>query len=436
MTQQKLLVISVDAMSGAEDIAYARTLPAFGRLLARAATAEIEAVFPTLTYPNHSAQLTGCSPATTGIFNNVLMQPGINHPDWFWQYDFLRVPTVLDAAKAVGLTTAAVQWPVTGGAPHDVVVPEMGNEHHFGGVEETYRTYCSPRGFELWQRHREAIVWEPKRRNDDFATAVAVDTLLEDRPDVLFLHLVDVDSARHVHGATGPHVAEALRATDERLGRILAALDATGDAAVTNVVIVSDHGHLDTEQHTNLNVLFRDRGFLRTDDEHRLLDWEAYCHSSGLSGQVFLAPDLPLERRAAVEALLREVESDPRYRVERVLTTAEAREVYGLDGPFEYVVESEPGVIVGGALDRRVVVRNGDDDFRGYLGNHGHAPLHGAQPVFLASGPAFAPGADAGRRSMLDEAPTFAAAIGLELPRAEGTVMSELLVPVESPVAA
>jgi hypothetical protein len=434
---QKLIVISVDAMSGADDIAYARTLPAFGRLLERAAVAEIEAVFPTLTYPNHTAQLTGCTPAVSGIFNNVLMQPGIDHPDWFWEYDRLQAPTLMDAAKAAGLTVAAVQWPVTAGAPFDVVVPEIANEDHFGGLEAAMERFCSPRGHELWQRHRDKTVWHPKRRHDDMSTAVVVDILLEDRPDVLFWHLVDVDSARHLHGAAGEHVREALRATDERIGRALAALDTTGDLERTNVVIVSDHGHLDTEQHTNLNVLLRDRGFLRTDDEHHLLDWEAYCHSAGLSGQVFLADDITPERRAAVEELLREVEATPEYRVERVWTEAEARAETGLGGPFAYVVESEPGVIVGGALDRRVVVRKGDEDFRGYLGNHGHHPRHGAQPVFLASGPAFVPGADAGRRRMIDEAPTLAAALGLALPHAEGAAMVELLAGAteEEPVA-
>ena len=100
---------------------------------------------------------------------------------------------------------------------------------------------------------------------------------------------------------------------------------------------------------------------------------------------------------------------------------------YGLDGPFDYVVESEPGVIVGMLLDRRPVVRRGDDDFPAYLGNHGHAPRHGGQPVFIGTGPDFAPGADAGRRGMLDEAPTFAALLGVELPAAEGVVLTELL---------
>lgn len=430
MDRQKLLVISVDAMSGADDIAYARTLPSFGRILERAAVAEIEAVYPTVTYPNHTAILTGCPPARSGVWNNVLMQPGINHPDWFWQHDFLQVPTLLEVARDAGLSTASVQWPVTAGAPYDVVVPEMANEDHFGGVDECYATYCSPSGHELWLRHRDTIVWEPKRRNDELATAVTVDTILEDRPDVLFLHLVDVDAARHLHGASGEHVHEALRATDERLGRILDALDRSGDLDRTNVVIVSDHGHLDTVQHTNLNVLLRDRGFLTTDDQDRLVDWEVYCHSSGLSGQLFVAEDLQPGRRAELEALLREIEQDPQYRIERVLTVAEAEAEYGLAGPFGYVVESEPGVIVGGALDRRVVVRKGEEDFRGYLGNHGHAPRHGDQPVFLATGPAFRPGVDAGRRSMLDEAPTFAAVLGLELPHAEGRVIAEVLTDV------
>ena len=55
------------------------------------------------------------------------------------------------------------------------------------------------------------------------------------------------------------------------------------------------------------------------------------------------------------------------------------------------------------------------------------------QPVFIGAGPDFVPGADAGRRSMLDEAPTFAALLGVELPEAEGVVLRELLVGARVP---
>lgn len=435
MNSPRLLVISVDAMEDVDE-AYARTLPAFGRILADPARAQIQAVYPTLTYPNHTAQITGCPPAETGIFNNVQMQAGVDHPDWFWWYRMIQVPTLLDRAAAAGMKVATVNWPVTAGAPFDVVVPEIGNEDRTGGVEATMRAACSERGYELFEAHRDKIIEKPKRNHGPFAAAVAADVLREDQPDVMFIHLVELDAARHKHGPRGPHVAEALRTVDGRLATILAALDETGGVgsgstdsggAATNIVIVSDHGQLDVVQHTNLNALLAERGLMETDGQGHLVSWDAYVHSSGLSGQLFVADGITAEKRRRLEDLLAEVLADPKYRIRKIWTARQARDAFGLDGPFEYVIESDPGVIVGGALDRRAVVRRTDPDFGGNLGNHGHHPGAGDQPVFFATGPAFTPGADAGRHKMIDEAPTLARALGVELPDSRGQAMEELL---------
>lgn len=429
METNKLVVISVDAMVG-EDIEFARTLPAFSRLLENAAVAEIEAIFPTLTYPNHTAQLTGCGPATSGIYNNLQFQPAEAAPEWFWYSSAIKVPTVLDAAKAAGLTTSAIQWPATAQADVDLLIPEIWDLGRWGGEEAMYRANCSTNIFEkYYPRHRDKIIWSPKREFNEFACSIAEEVLLDEQPDVMFLHLVAVDAARHLTGPFTPEVQEALRQVDGWLGRLLTAVDRAGNSATTNVVIVSDHGHLATEQHTNLNALFKERGFLRVDESAELVDYDVFCHGAGLSAQLFLAADITDPRRAEVEALLREIEADPFYRVEKIHTELEARERYGLAGPFDYVVESEPGVLVGMDWNLRSVVIPGDPDFVGYVGNHGHAPQHGAQPVFIGSGPDFAPGTHAGRRTILDEAPTFAAVLGLELPHAEGTAITELLAP-------
>ncbi|AZZ42978.1 alkaline phosphatase family protein [Acidipropionibacterium jensenii] len=428
MNAPTLILISVDAMEDVDE-EYARTLPFFRRILDNPARAQIQAVYPTLTYPNHTAQITGCPPAVTGIFNNVRMQPGVGHPDWFWWYRFIQVPTLLDQASAAGMKVATVEWPVTAGAPFDVVVPEIGNEGRTGGVEKTMRAACSPRGYELFERHRHRIVEQPKRNHGAFAASVAADVLREDCPDLLLIHLVELDASRHRYGPRGPHIREALRVIDSRLGTVLGALEETGEVARSNIVIVSDHGQLDVVQHTNLNSLLAQRGFLELDAAGHLASWDAYLHSSGLSGQLFVSESIPALRRRKLEDLLVEIVEDPKYRIRKVWTAREARDAFGLDGPFSYVIESDPGVIVGGALDRRVVVRRTDSDFSGNLGNHGHHPGSGAQPVFLATGPAFIPGADAGRHQMTDEAPTLAHAMGLQLPEARGSSMSALLRP-------
>ncbi|MFC0672425.1 alkaline phosphatase family protein [Brachybacterium hainanense] len=427
-----LLLISVDAMH-TSDIPFARTLPAFSRILERAAIAEVEGIYPSVTYPNHTAQITGCGPATSGVYNNLRFQPGKGDAsDWFAEASAIRVPTLLDAAGAAGLVTASVQWPVTVGAESvRWLVPELaGARYGQGDLAAHFRASTDPASLERYVLPNLPLVAEGRPgRFFDFVGEVAAQILERERPDLLLVHYVEVDTARHAHGAEGVHVEQALREVDAHLGRLLAALEDTGRAETADIVLVSDHGHLDVEQHTNLNAVFAERGFLRRDEEGNLADYDVICLGAGLSGQLFLAEDLTAERYAQVAEMLAQLEADPELRIERIWTSEETRRGYGLDGPFSFVVESEPGVVVGHALDRRPVVRAGDEDFPALRGAHGHAPRHGGQPVLIASGPSFQEGVDLGRRSMLDIAPTLARVLGVELPDAEGAVLTEVLAP-------
>src|SRR5690625_3422267 len=139
-SRARLLVVSVDAMQ-IDDLPFARTLPGYGRILEQASVAEIEGVFPTNTYPNHAAQITGCPPAVNGVYNNEQFQPERGtRPEWFWDSRLLQVPTIFSAARRAGLTTASVQWPVTGNEPDvDWLIPEIASPWLFTGLEDQYQ---------------------------------------------------------------------------------------------------------------------------------------------------------------------------------------------------------------------------------------------------------------------------------------------------------
>jgi len=432
----KLLVISVDAMH-TDDLPFARGLPGFARILENASVAEIEGVYPSVTYPNHVAQITGCPPASSGVFNNQQFQPHRGAgAEWFWDSRAIKVPTIFAAARDAGLTTAAVQWPVTAHEQSvDWLVPEIASPWLFDGLEDQYRQTTNVASLERYilpNLHR-IDTDRPKGKYLDFASHLSVEILRRERPDLMFAHLVELDFARHAKGTYGPHVEEALRAVDATLCKYLSTLEETGELDSTNIVIVSDHGHIDTVQHTSLNAVFSERGFLRTHSDGSLIDYDVFCLGAGLSAQLFVDDGITQARRADVTTLLTEIEADPKYRIEKIWTAEEARRVYGLDGPFDFVVESEPGVAVGTQWDRPPVLVRGDAHFPPGVGSHGHAPRHGGQPVFIVTGPDFHPGLMLGRRSMLDEAPTFAAVLEVKMPFAEGAAMFDVLKTVGGP---
>ncbi len=76
---------------------------------------DILCCYPTLTYPCHVTISTGCWPDRHGICNNEKFQPlSKDRPEWYWFRKDIKTPTLIDYAKAAGLTTAAITWPVMG----------------------------------------------------------------------------------------------------------------------------------------------------------------------------------------------------------------------------------------------------------------------------------------------------------------------------------
>ena len=61
--------------------------------------------------------------------------------------------------------------------------------------------------------------------------------------------------------------------------------------------------------------------------------------------------------------------------------------------------------------------------------SHGHDPAVGPQPVFLAVGPHFREGVVLPCAPIINEAPTYAAILGVRLPDAEGEPLNALLRP-------
>ena len=100
MEHARMLVLSIDAMTG-DDLRAAAALPNFARLLDGCALAtEVLSVFPSLTYPCHVAMATGCWPMHTGVYNNERFLPETRKRPWYFYTDELARPTIFAAARA------------------------------------------------------------------------------------------------------------------------------------------------------------------------------------------------------------------------------------------------------------------------------------------------------------------------------------------------
>ncbi|WP_114853361.1 alkaline phosphatase family protein [Brachybacterium sp. YJGR34] len=424
--RRRLLVLSIDAMS-VVDVPFARTLPHFARILS-GAWGSAEAIYPTVTYPNHTAQTTARTAAGHGIYANEKVSPGVRTPDWFWDARDITCPTIFDLAREAGLTSASVGWPVTGWSPSiDIAVPEIWDRAGLEPTRERLRAASSPRGRVYAERHAGEIGWDRKHRFGRFNTAVAADILRTDAPEVMFVHIVDVDSARHTTGRFTPQVREAFERVDGWIGEILAALEEAGTAEDTNVAIVSDHGHVEVGRCFRANHVLAQEGLVQLDEAGEVSSFDAWVHGCGLTGQLHLHPEAGEEVRQRVLSLVEEWVADPGIPVQAFHPLESMREGYGYSGPFLGVLEGTSGTNFQNTWEGRALYGRFDPDYTFLLSQHGHLPEQDIQAVFAMTGPDIEPGVRITRCTVTDEAATFAHLLGLEFPEADGTPVTQIL---------
>lgn len=77
-------------------------------------------------------------------------------------------------------------------------------------------------------------------------TAIAVDTIKTKQPDLLAVHLVDLDSMRHEYGVLSDQAKEAVIRMDRHLGQIIDAMKEMNIYEDTVLAVMGDHYQIDT----------------------------------------------------------------------------------------------------------------------------------------------------------------------------------------------
>jgi hypothetical protein len=117
----------IDAL-GSSDRPILESLPTFSRLMREGSYSfSVTSTFPSLTSVAHASIQTGVPPAVHEIGQNLAWNPDRPWPPGP-RYGYRRqlaVDTIFDAARRKGLSTAAVLFPLTGGAPITWNFPEV-----------------------------------------------------------------------------------------------------------------------------------------------------------------------------------------------------------------------------------------------------------------------------------------------------------------------
>ena len=194
----RLVLVIVDGLRGDA----ARDMDSMRRLREKGADLTLVAAQPSLSFPTWTTILSGAEQDVTGVTTN-------------WFEERVPVETLLETALSSGKKVAVI----------------------------------APTSFETLYGARRAqdvalIDW-----TGDFIGARLVDEALrieaESHPDLMIVHLPDVDEAGHDSGGTSEEYRKAVARTDGDLVRLV---EGTQDPS-TAYAIVADHGHIDSGGH-------------------------------------------------------------------------------------------------------------------------------------------------------------------------------------------
>jgi hypothetical protein len=110
----------------------------------------------------------------------------------------------------------------------------------------------------------------PAQAANDWLTQVLIEYVLPElAPDVVLMWLCEPDSTQHARGLGAPETLAVMQGNDARLGRVLAAVAASG--VPTTVIVASDHGHSTVAGMIQEADLLRAAGFAEALDRGELL---------------------------------------------------------------------------------------------------------------------------------------------------------------------
>jgi predicted AlkP superfamily pyrophosphatase or phosphodiesterase len=201
-------------------------------------------VFPAYTYPSHAAMVTGALPARSGICYN---QPIGSKGEWHWYNKAIKVPTIWQAMKKAGLSSASVEWPpsVTDEITYDV--PEIWDVQSPEDRITAARRYATPGLIEEIEQNATGKLDSNTMNEgyfslDENAGRAAGYIFKKYHPYLLAVHFACVDGMQHEYGRDGDSVRLAVASVDRAIGDVLEAIRRSSLRDSTTVLIVGDHG--------------------------------------------------------------------------------------------------------------------------------------------------------------------------------------------------
>lgn len=381
---------------------------------------------PSVTWPNHTSLLTGVRPDTHGVmFNGVLeWSPGLPvkvnpRKD---RADMVYAPAIDEVLHRAGQTVASINWPCTRNA--------KSIDFDFPDVPDTFE-HTTPAFLEelkaagvLSDERIEGFMKLSVAARDTTWTNAAIHAIKTHQPNLVMLHLLNVDAVHHKYGPGSWAGHSALGFADACVGRVVEAVREAGMLERTTFLIVADHGFMTIPKTLQPNVLLREAGLL-TVEGGKAVTARAHVYPEGGVGMLYLTvPEKADEDRKQVLELFRGKEG-----IAEVLTPARFAEL-GLPLPTEnrhmadLILVGKDGYGFSGSVSGDEFVVKSTST----LGTHGFLSTNPKMnAVFVASGAGIHQRDEVGVIENIDVAPTIARLLGVKLDSAKGRVLEDIL---------
>jgi len=240
-TRAKVVLISLDGFP-----AYALEdpqlpIPTLRRLMKQGMAGAMTSINPTVTWPNHTAMVTGVRADEHGVLaNGTILRTGgwppIKVDPYLDKEKMVHAPTIYDAARKAGLTTAAVNWVAINNA---------------AGINWHFREWADTSGPLKKEMLAKGVITPGDLANfmkanilhrDQIWTRAGAYLIETHQADLLLFHLLTTDSRHHTYGPKTMAGQAALAFVDGCVDELVRAVKRAGLESRTTYLVVSDHG--------------------------------------------------------------------------------------------------------------------------------------------------------------------------------------------------
>jgi predicted AlkP superfamily pyrophosphatase or phosphodiesterase len=323
--------------------------------------------------------------------------------------------------KEYRMKSAGILWPVTGRAHIRYNIPEIRtikNENQaLKALKNGSPFYCIGMAGKFG-RFRKGI---EQPYLDNFTTMCAADTIKRKKPNLLLMHLIDLDDAKHEHGTDSPEIEKVLIRMDKRLGDIIEAVEAAGIKEDTVFLVVGDHGQINVRYKVRLNQLLKEKGLIY--EEEGGMKWRAYLQNAGGAAYLHLREDDNEAKRLALDILSKAM-ADGCYGIEKLYDRKELDNCHA-SSSVQYMLEAKTGYCFEDSPDGPVVTDLEEQGVK--YATHGFSPdKPGYRCNLVIAGECIKNEYQLGEIQMVDIAPTMASILGIDFNNCDGRPLNEI----------